>query len=111
LRKSEVAGPERTFGLARRHYSQRAGPVNTFVQYSNEIAEDRRTPLRLPLAIGLCLFGKVLAMAKIKVTLPGFRCDRCGHEWAPRKANAQPVVCPSCKSPYWDKPKKPVRKK
>jgi rubrerythrin len=31
------------------------------------------------------------------------KCLRCGHAW-PTKG--QPRVCPKCKSPYWDRPKK-----
>jgi predicted Zn-ribbon and HTH transcriptional regulator len=43
------------------------------------------------------------------VKLLGCRC-RCGHEWLPRERGAdgtfeRPSVCPSCKSPRWDKPK------
>ena len=45
-------------------------------------------------------------MAKIKLTVPGYRCERCRHEWVPRKPDEHPRVCPKCKSPYWDKPKK-----
>lgn len=44
-------------------------------------------------------------MAKIMLKVPGFRCERCGHEWQPR-ASKRPTVCPKCKNPYWDKPKK-----
>lgn len=38
------------------------------------------------------------------------RC-RCGHEWLPRVrddtgAIERPAVCPKCKSPRWDKPKR-----
>lgn len=39
------------------------------------------------------------------VMLSGFRCDRCTHEWLPRNKTAMPVVCPKCKSPYWNKPR------
>jgi len=44
------------------------------------------------------------------VPLQGARC-RCGHEWLPRTKAAdgsveRPTVCPKCKSPRWDKPKK-----
>lgn len=35
-----------------------------------------------------------------------FTCKRCGHNWSPRKPNRKPKVCPNCKSPYWDKPRK-----
>src|ERR1043166_4504308 len=42
------------------------------------------------------------------VTLLGCRC-RCGHEWLPRNrdddgAFERPAVCPTCKSPLWDRP-------
>ncbi|MEM5836300.1 MAG: hypothetical protein QXR09_02075 [Candidatus Aenigmatarchaeota archaeon] len=43
-----------------------------------------------------------------KVTLLGYRCFRCKHEWLPRGKNI-PKVCPRCKSPYWDRPKKKLR--
>jgi len=41
-------------------------------------------------------------MEKIKV--PVLRCKRCGHEWVPR--GTEVTICPSCKSPYWNKPRK-----
>lgn len=40
--------------------------------------------------------NEVVAIAKLK-------CERCGHEWAPRVAVVK--TCPSCRSPYWDTPK------
>lgn len=44
-------------------------------------------------------------MARVKID--GFRCERCEHEWVPRdKAAPDPKVCPKCKSPYWDRPRK-----
>ena len=40
-------------------------------------------------------------------TLKGYRCTRCGHEWVPRKnSKTEPRVCPNCKSPYWQTPRK-----
>jgi hypothetical protein len=37
----------------------------------------------------------------------GYRCDRCGHEWLPKGSERkEPKVCPKCKSPYWNIPKK-----
>lgn len=44
------------------------------------------------------------------VMLLGARC-RCGHEWLPRARDdagkvERPTVCPRCKSPRWDKPKR-----
>lgn len=43
-------------------------------------------------------------MAKVK--LDGYRCDRCNHEWLPRDKAQDPKVCPKCKSPYWNTPRK-----
>jgi len=44
-------------------------------------------------------------MAKVK--LDGYRCERCDHEWLPREATqGEPVICPKCKSPYWNRPRK-----
>jgi Zn finger protein HypA/HybF involved in hydrogenase expression len=32
-------------------------------------------------------------------------CLRCGHTWTQR-SDERPRICPKCKSPYWDKPRK-----
>jgi len=32
--------------------------------------------------------------------------ERCGHQWMPREKDMEPRVCPKCKSPYWDKPRR-----
>lgn len=46
-------------------------------------------------------------MARIIVKVPGFRCERCKHEWIPRvKTKEDPIICPKCKNPYWNIPKK-----
>jgi predicted Zn-ribbon and HTH transcriptional regulator len=45
-------------------------------------------------------------MAKIKMTVWGWKCERCGNEWLPRDAEQEPKFCPACKSPYWNKPRK-----
>jgi len=39
------------------------------------------------------------------ITREGWKCERCGHEWTPRKEEP-PEVCPSCNSPYWNRPRK-----
>ncbi|OGN87168.1 MAG: hypothetical protein A2158_00915 [Chloroflexi bacterium RBG_13_46_14] len=44
-------------------------------------------------------------MGRVPITLMGFRCERCSHEWFPKKENKEPRVCPRCKSPYWNVPK------
>ena len=39
--------------------------------------------------------------------LSGYKCDRCGHEWVARiKIEQDPTICPKCKSPYWNKPRR-----
>lgn len=45
-------------------------------------------------------------MAKIKIKIDGFECERCSHQWIPRKKEEYPTICPKCKSAYWDKPRK-----
>ena len=49
-------------------------------------------------------------MGRVKITVEGFKCERCGHEWIPRNKEDHPRVCPKCKSPYWDKPRKKTNK-
>ena len=34
--------------------------------------------------------------------MSGFECERCYHKWIPR-SDESPIVCPKCKSPYWNK--------
>lgn len=43
-------------------------------------------------------------MAKIQVW--AWKCERCGHEWLPREKDREPKVCPKCKSPYWNTPRR-----
>jgi hypothetical protein len=46
-------------------------------------------------------------MARVPITVMGFRCERCGHEWVPRGGiEDEPRICPKCKSAYWNRPKK-----
>jgi DNA-directed RNA polymerase subunit RPC12/RpoP len=45
-------------------------------------------------------------MARVPITVMGYRCERCNHEWIPRGSEREPSVCPKCKSPYWNKPRK-----
>jgi len=49
-----------------------------------------------------------MVMPKVKITVWGFRCGRCKYEWVPRDPDSkdEPKFCPSCKSPYWNKPRK-----
>lgn len=46
-----------------------------------------------------------------EVKLDGYICDRCEHTWISRNLNGcegeeKPKVCPKCKSPYWNIPRK-----
>lgn len=40
------------------------------------------------------------------VAILGHKCYRCNHAWRPVDMNKTPKVCPKCKSPYWDTPRK-----
>lgn len=54
----------------------------------------------------------------VKIQVWGYRCLRCEHEWVPRGVGQldpknppkeEPRVCPKCKSPYWNIPRKTDR--
>lgn len=49
--------------------------------------------------------------AGYNVLIVGNKCYRCGHEWLSRNSKEKPAVCPNCKSPYWDRPKRVKRAK
>ena len=44
-------------------------------------------------------------MSRVPITVMGHHCDRCTHEWIPR-GDGQPLTCPKCRSPYWNRPRK-----
>lgn len=50
--------------------------------------------------------GNIKGMGRVKLTIEGYKCERCEYEWIARKKKTEPRVCPKCKSPYWDVPKK-----
>lgn len=46
-------------------------------------------------------------MARVPITVMGYRCDRCEHEWLQRgKSETEPRICPKCKSAYWNRPRR-----
>jgi DNA-directed RNA polymerase subunit RPC12/RpoP len=45
-------------------------------------------------------------MARVPITVMGYRCERCDYEWIPRDPEQESRVCPKCKSPYWNKPRR-----
>ena len=50
-------------------------------------------------------------MADIEITVKGHKCERCGHEWISKsKKRKVPILCPKCKSAYWNIPKKQQEK-
>jgi predicted Zn-ribbon and HTH transcriptional regulator len=47
-----------------------------------------------------------------QIELSGWKCERCAHIWVSRQdATEEPRVCPKCKSPYWNRPRKIPKKK
>ena len=44
-------------------------------------------------------------MKRVVIEVAGFQCERCDYKWASRGGQT-PRVCPSCKSPYWDRPRR-----
>lgn len=46
-------------------------------------------------------------MPRVPITLMGFRCSQCSHEWLPRVPDHAPETCPQCESAEWDGPLKP----
>jgi predicted Zn-ribbon and HTH transcriptional regulator len=40
------------------------------------------------------------------VLIQGHRCYRCGYEWRPKNMDVGSRICPICKSPYWDRPRR-----
>lgn len=59
----------------------------------------------------------LLFVGLVKVTMWGYKCLRCEHQWVPRglpdmpdgkkppEPDEEPRVCPKCKSPYWNRPR------
>ena len=42
-----------------------------------------------------------------EIILKGYLCERCEHKWPPRNnSGKKPFVCPKCKSPYWNVPRR-----
>ncbi len=44
-----------------------------------------------------------IILMKKEINVYECKCERCEHEWITRSEDV-PIVCPKCKSPYWDKP-------
>jgi len=44
----------------------------------------------------------------MKIEINQLTCERCKYKWYPRSPEV--VICPKCKSPYWDKKKVRISK-
>ena len=44
----------------------------------------------------------------MKIEINQLTCERCKYKWYPRSPEV--VICPKCKSPYWDKKKVRITK-
>lgn len=47
----------------------------------------------------------------LKKKVDAWVCQRCGHVWVPHVSTVRPTTCPNpnCRSPYWDKPRRPKK--
>jgi hypothetical protein len=44
-------------------------------------------------------------MGRVPITILGYKCDHCGHEWLPVcEGEPEPKFCPECKNPDWNIP-------
>lgn len=48
-------------------------------------------------------------MSEVIIKSKGYKCERCEHSWIPKK-KSYPIICPNCKSPYWNKPRRKKKK-
>ena len=55
-----------------------------------------------------CLYGMLITRWYMKIEINQLTCQRCAHKWFPRSTEV--VICPHCKSPYWDKKKHRISK-
>ena len=56
------------------------------------------------------LIAYLISMGQVKITVESFKCERCEHDWVTCNKKGYPNVCPKCKSPYLDKPRKKGKK-
>lgn len=49
---------------------------------------------------------------QVKIQVDAWKCERCEHVWVPRSLdmNVEPKVCPKCKTPYWNVPRRMPKK-
>jgi Zn finger protein HypA/HybF involved in hydrogenase expression len=50
--------------------------------------------------------AKQIPETMVRIELPAWKCERCEHVWVPRSMDVEPRVCPKCKSPYWNRPRR-----
>ena len=94
--------------LAAKEHSVRVqlvGPAEIIEQELMKYSDSSLLPIEIVHA------ADVIDMGEVNITVKGYKCERCNYQWIPRKAAEHPKVCPRCKSPYWDKPRKAKTKK
>ncbi len=52
----------------------------------------------------------IRTMANKEIKVYECQCERCKHTWITRSEEL-PIVCPNCKSPYWNKPRQENKEK
>ena len=52
----------------------------------------------------------MMAAAVARIIRSGWKCERCGHEWVPKTSGVEPMTCPKCRSPYWNRPRRTAKK-
>lgn len=75
--------------------------------YRQGVSDAREKYIKVISLTICCQHHIVEDMARIK--LDGFQCERCGHKWLPADIDKPPRVCPKCKSPYWERPRKEAK--
>jgi DNA-directed RNA polymerase subunit RPC12/RpoP len=47
-------------------------------------------------------------VARVPITVMGYKCEKCAAEWIPEDVRVEPEFCPNCKSKTWNKPTGPM---
>lgn len=61
--------------------------------------------LRREVAV-VVIAGVYVLIAGANVLITGNRCYRCGYEWRSKNMDVGSRICPICKSPYWNRPRR-----
>lgn len=81
-------------GLRRKYHGENFGTSDEHEKWMSLIYDETRSDM-----------GRGYRDALGEMTIKPQHCLRCGHDWKPRSLD-MPTICPKCKSPYWNKPRK-----